>query len=102
MLDHRERQREREALGVVYYMAAYPAPGAAPAVVKIGAAVDLSRRIPRWRRQHPHLNVGVIATEPGHELLEGQRHREFEAYRLTGDWFLISGALAEHIEGLAR
>jgi hypothetical protein len=62
--------------------------------VKIGTTTNLGGRL----NGIPYDEV--LATEPGGYELEAQRHREFAADRIVGEWFTYSDRLRRHIETL--
>jgi hypothetical protein len=62
--------------------------------VKIGTTTNLARRLSAI----PHDEV--LATEVGSFTLERERHGQFAADRVIGEWFHMSPSLMEHIEGL--
>lgn len=90
---HAVRQHERSEKGriekghVVYYVRFC-------CRVKIGTAGDLEKRL----QAIPHDEV--LATEPGSYQTEHARHREFEEYRLAGEWFEYGSRLKTHIKTL--
>lgn len=62
--------------------------------VKIGTTTNLRVRL----ADLPHDEL--LATEPGSFDVEKQRHRQFAAYRVNGEWFHHCPAIAEHIATL--
>lgn len=70
-------------LPVVYYLSS--APGSP---IKIGTTINLERRLQRFRYHHPGWPpLTYLAIERGNVQREGERHREFAAARLQGEWF---------------
>ncbi|TFC59444.1 MULTISPECIES: GIY-YIG nuclease family protein [unclassified Cryobacterium] len=69
-------------------------------VVKIGTTVNLAGRMRRMERAQPAMKANVIVTEPGAELMEAYRHREFRNFRQVGDWFWLTPELIAHIRQL--
>lgn len=66
--------------------------------IKIGCTVNLSGRL----RDYPP-NRRLLATEPGYEVLEGQRHEQFAEHRVMGrEWYTPSVPLIAHINELRR
>jgi hypothetical protein len=41
-------------------------------------------------------------TEPGGPDLETERHEQFKALWVVGEWFRYEGSLVEHVEALRR
>lgn len=64
--------------------------------IKIGTTTNLVGRL----KTIPHDTV--LAVEPGGRTLEHQRHREFAAHRITGEWFAPAPELMSHIATLRR
>jgi len=62
--------------------------------IKIGYTTDLERRMTELSPDE------LLATESGGRDLERRRHDQFAAYRIRGEWFRDSPALAAHIRGL--
>ncbi|MCY0943552.1 GIY-YIG nuclease family protein [Streptomyces antarcticus] len=63
------------------------------ALVKIGTTNNMHRRMTAL------LPEEVLATEPGGQGLEGERHRQFSALRVPGqrEWFHAGPALQQHV-----
>lgn len=74
--------------------------------VKIGFTADLPARIERLTEVYGELVT--LATEPGGKLLETQRHRQFDRWRLPrqrhleggSEWFARSVTLNRHLRSL--
>jgi hypothetical protein len=64
--------------------------------IKIGFTTDLTRRMKALSPDE------LLATEPGTPSVERKRHDQFAEYRVRGEWFKESPALAAHIEALRR
>ncbi|MCW4384929.1 GIY-YIG nuclease family protein [Salinibacterium sp. SYSU T00001] len=64
--------------------------------VKIGTSAHPRKRLAAIRHDE------LLAVEPGGRALEQQRHREFAALREGGEWFTLTGELAEHVSALRR
>lgn len=62
--------------------------------VKIGITENLVMRLGNL----PHDEV--LATEPGGRDIETERHRQFDALRIRGEWFRAESPLLEHIAAL--
>lgn len=83
--------REATAHGVVYYVQV-------GAYIKIGCSVNLRARL----RSYP-LDRRLLATEPGYDIEEAERHSQFAEYRAMGrEWFHPGERLVEHINRLRR
>lgn len=67
-------RRDLEAASVVYYIQFGDR-------IKIGTTTDLGKRLGAL----PH--DCLLATEPGGPLVERQRHEQFGALRIKGEWF---------------
>jgi hypothetical protein len=63
--------------------------------VKIGRSVILPQRRDQLERRYGSLTL--LAWEPGGRILEQDRHAEFAASRLEGEWFRKSRDLSVHI-----
>jgi hypothetical protein len=61
---------------------------------KIGWTNDLRRRVINIQPEE------LLATEPGGVVTETQRHEQFKALRVVGEWFKYEGTLIEHVEAL--
>jgi hypothetical protein len=61
---------------------------------KIGYTHDLKRRMTDIQPEE------LLATEPGGAVTEDQRHQQFKALRVVGEWFRYEGSLVEHVEML--
>lgn len=88
------RQRSDLALthdgrGIVYYIQF-------DTRIKIGTTTNFRKRMD----QLPH--DLILAVEPGGVFLERQRHKDFAAYRITGEWFSMGPELMQHIAMLRR
>jgi hypothetical protein len=44
----------------------------------------------------------ILAVEPGGRTLENQRHKQFAALRVVGEWFRYEGSLVDHVEALRK
>lgn len=82
---------EKRARGVVYYVRIGEH-------IKIGTTADLARRMGELYVQPDAL----LATEPGGQRVEAQRHAEFADERFNRELFEPSDRLLAHIEGLQR
>jgi hypothetical protein len=69
-------------------------------VVKIGTTINLAGRMRRMERAQPAMRANVIVTEPGGEIMEAFRFREFRKSRQVGDWFWLTPELIAHIRSL--
>jgi hypothetical protein len=79
----------------VYYIRC----GGAGGLIKIGKAVDPRKRLSQLQTGSGE-TLSLLAVEPGGLDVERQRHRQFRAYRVRGEWFRADPALIEHIEAL--
>jgi hypothetical protein len=61
---------------------------------KIGWTSDLVTRMKSIRPEE------LLATEPGGQVTETERHHQFAALRVVGEWFRYEGSLVEHVERL--
>jgi hypothetical protein len=61
---------------------------------KIGWSTNVARRMAAIQPEE------LLATEPGGPELESQRHEQFKALRVVGEWFRYEGALVEHVGSL--
>lgn len=84
---------------IVYYVRNALAGDGSP--IKIGTTVDLPLRIERLQRRQPALLAELLAWESGAERLEAQRHREFRAARLQGEWHWPDLPLLQHVHRLS-
>lgn len=82
-----ESEQAASSSGVVYYIRTC-------CRIKIGHTIDLTRRMAELSPDE------ILATEPGDRELERARHQQFAAYRVRGEWFRDSPALAAHIRGV--
>jgi hypothetical protein len=53
-------------------------------------------------RKFANLVELVLATEPGGREREHQRHRQFAALRVHGEWFRLEVPFTDHIKALGR
>ncbi len=67
--------------------------------VKVGWTQDVDRRLGELQVGAPE-RLELLATEPGTQELEKDRHRQFEPLRVSGEWFRHEGALKEHLASL--
>jgi len=81
--------------GGVYFCAI---PGLAR--VKIGCAVNISRRLNELRYQVPELVL--LAHAPGGRSDEQALHQQFAPLRVAGEWFRLEGDLLAHIRELRK
>lgn len=86
----KEETPERETpLGVVYYLRVGH-------LIKVGWSGSLERRLNAYP---PHSTV--LATEPGYQVLERQRHIQFKEHLEEGrEWFRPGASLLDHINSL--
>jgi hypothetical protein len=63
---------------------------------KIGWTADLKQRMTDIQPEE------LLATERGGPALETERHEQFKALRVVGEWFRYEGSLVEHVEALCR
>lgn len=81
---------------VVYYIECSDRPGQ----VKIGTSTKLFRRLTdsdiRGKRSDG-VQVTLLAVEPGDRWVEAQRHGQFSAMRLKGEWFTKGAPIIHHI-----
>jgi len=82
-------RQDLEAASVVYYIQFGDR-------IKIGTTTDLGKRLGAL----PH--DCLLATEPGGPLVERQRHEQFGALRIKGEWFEPAPVLLGHIQALPR
>jgi hypothetical protein len=83
---------ERRAAGVVYYVRMGE-------LIKIGTTTHLARRMQElYAAEHGAL----LATEPGGQSLEAERHRQFADERQHRELFNPSDRLLAHIDHLAE
>jgi len=61
---------------------------------KIGYTNDLKRRMSNIQPEE------LLATEPGGEITETERHIQFAHLRVIGEWFRYEDALVEHVNRL--
>lgn len=82
-------RRQRETLGVVYYVRLGD-------VIKIGTSQDVATRVKDYP---PHAEL--LATEMGGPILEAERHHQFNEYLTAGrEWFIPGARLVAHITHL--
>lgn len=62
--------------------------------VKIGYTTDLRQRMIHIQPEE------VLAVERGGPRVEAKRHVQFAGLRVSGEWFRLEGALADHISQL--
>lgn len=86
---NRRYAERRPTRVVVYYMRLGP-------LVKIGFTLDIRQRLIQINPEE------LLATEPGGMKLEAERHRQFAALRVHGEWFRYEAALVEHVAQLQR
>jgi hypothetical protein len=97
-----------DRLPIVYYLtnrAVADCPDGEPVpvpVLKIGTTIDLPSRIRVMRSQMQALDAWGIAWEPGGVEVERARHRQFQRYRLAGEWFWWLGDLDDWTYALMR
>lgn len=86
----RAERKARTKPGIIYYLMI-------DGLVKIGYTADLKQRLALYPP-----TAQLLATEPGDQSTEAQRHTQF-AGLLTArrEWFTPGPALRDHIEGLA-
>jgi hypothetical protein len=63
---------------------------------KIGWTSNLAQRMTDIQPEE------LLLTERGGPLLESQRHEQFAALRVVGEWFRFEGSLVDHVEALRR
>jgi hypothetical protein len=63
--------------------------------VKIGTSSNLATRFAALRRHYPR--AVLLATEPGAEELERQRHEQFRYAWAFGEWFMRTSGLMVHV-----
>jgi hypothetical protein len=63
---------------------------------KIGWTSNLRRRLKAVQPEE------LLATEPGGVVTEAERHEQFAALRVVGEWFRYEGSLVDHVEALRR
>ena len=69
--------------------------GAETGPVKIGIATDVAQRLASLQTGHPQkLKAYFHTATPKAAAIERACHREFEQYRLTGEWFDVSWDVA--------
>lgn len=76
---------------MVYYITRIDKPG----LVKIGTTKDMKTRMNELGSRGRA--VTVLATEPGDRSLERQRHLQFSAMRVEGEWFHFAAPILAHI-----
>ncbi len=69
--------------------------------IKIGHSRRLRQRV-KTLSAEAKVDLRLLATEPGGELVERMRHREFADIRIKGEWFRPSPELLTHIESLKQ
>ncbi len=69
--------------------------------VKIGISVNVRERLAGLQTAIP-VPLKTYAILPGGQLEEASLHRRFKAYRMSGEWFRRTGALAAWVEGGCR
>lgn len=62
--------------------------------IKIGTTVSLISRLSDLPYDE------VLAIEPGGSEVEAARHKQFAAFRITGEWFALVDEIREHLRGL--
>jgi len=67
--------------------------------VKIGVSVCPRRRLSLLQTGSVE-TLRILAMEPGDEAREAELHKQFDAYRLRGEWFHLSGDIADYIASL--
>lgn len=82
-------RQEHQHPPIVYYMRLGQ-------LVKIGFTTNLTKRLGVINPEE------VMVTEPGGREREQQRHREFDALRVHGEWFRLAAPLTDHIEAVRR
>ncbi|MFD0902346.1 GIY-YIG nuclease family protein [Actinomadura sediminis] len=83
----RKKRDERAQSPLVYYMRLGD-------LVKIGWTTNLKSRREAINPQE------VMATEPGNDKVERQRHKQFADLRVHGEWFRLESPLTEWIDQL--
>lgn len=85
---HRKRQH---GFAVVYYVQRM-----SDRAVKIGTSTDVAKRVRQLQARHGP-GVVLLATEEGGYRQEAERHRQWAALRLEGEWFRGEEELMEFI-----
>lgn len=82
---------------MVYFVAA----DGLPQFVKIGWAGDVAKRLSELQTGNP-FRLRILGTVYGGRDVEVHYHHEFASYRVRpgGEWFHLTGALAEFVAGL--
>jgi hypothetical protein len=70
-------------------------------LVKIGITTNLTSRIRSIRNSSP-VALDLLATMPGHTVLEGMVHSRFSHLRRHGEWFEDQGEIREYIASLIK
>lgn len=70
-------------------------------LVKIGYAADARKRFHKIQSDSPEELI-LAAIEDGDEAIERERHLQFAALRVRGEWFHDFGDLSRHIDSLPR
>lgn len=91
LVGYAQEQAEKAARSVVYYIRSGD-------LVKIGVTVDLPTRIKSFNVP----GLQVLGTELGDKRLERQRHVEFAADRVQGEWFTLSDRIKAHIAAVSQ
>jgi hypothetical protein len=97
-LAYRERRSTKRSYG--NYGGSYVYYARSGDEVKIGKSRNPWARINEMRTARP--DIEIVATEPGDESLETQRHHEFTASRIDAsrEWFRWTPEIAAHVEAI--
>lgn len=68
--------------------------------IKIGFSKNPWARISEFKVADP--TISLVAVEQGAFDVEAQRHEQFKALHLAGEWFTFTGELIEHVEQIRR
>jgi hypothetical protein len=68
--------------------------------LKVAFSHNPQARVAELKKKFP--DAHLVATERGDETLMDQRHKEFSALQIEGNWFREEGALAEHLQSIIK
>jgi hypothetical protein len=81
-------------VGVVYYLVDILAD-----TVKIGYSNNMKRRLTLYHEANPRLEL--MGQEEGGPTLKRERHAQFRAYCVGGDWFKLTQPIMDHMKKIA-
>lgn len=89
-----DEERHDTKSGTIYFVQDFHRSG-----IKIGYATNVLARIMALQTANP-LPLLTLGTTPGDRGLERRLHKQFDAYRLIGEWYKPHAALLETIKEL--